>query len=89
MGRWIKELSGQIFGSPEEWGAINDTCSVGGEARASIGSQYRVLATELRENIGSGDKWPGKGRGGPKGGQCHRHQTGEHVRKKGTVNDVV
>lgn len=59
MGQRIKELNGQIVGS--------NICNTGGEATAEVGSQYQELVTELTENIGSREKWPGKGRRGPKG----------------------
>lgn len=55
-------------------GNTDDICRLG-EARAEV--------MELRE------KRPGKGRRGPQGAQCHRHQTGDHFLKKETVDGVT
>lgn len=71
-------MNGQMVGSSA--GNTDDICRLG-EARAEV--------TELREKVGSGEKWPGKGRRGPQGAQGHRHQTGDHFLKKETVDDVT
>ena len=61
-------------------GNTDDICRPG-EARAEV--------KELREKVESGEKRAGKGRRGPQGAQCHRHQTGDHFLKKETVDDVT